>query len=571
MSKITHELEQGSDSWHAYRLEHFGASEAAAMLGISKHCSRSELLQRKATGIEPEISPSLQFVFDRGHATEIGGREMAEKIIGQPLYPVTMSEGKLSASCDGLTLTEDIAFEHKQHNAALADAIRAGALPAEHQPQCQQVMMVTGAEKLLFMVSDGTPDNCAHMWVEPDTEWRRTITQGWTQFAIDLAAYEHVEAVAAPVAAPIKDLPAIIITATGSLSVETNFTQWEIELRDFIARIPEKPSTDQEFADCKAALVAFKKAEAALDDEESRVLTMVPSVDDMRRHKKLLRDLSSTTRLALEKLVVGRDLAVKNEIIQIGRDKFDEHIKALNNRLGGQYMPSMNWPFAEAIKKQQSYDKMRDKVSAALANAKVAANEIADLIDLNRKSLIVTEDELGAKLDHIFLFPDFAAVCTKSEDDFRNLVNARVHEAEKRLEADRMAAEAKTAAAIAAAVEAERMAEAKRVADVQVKAREESDRITKEAARADAQAKVQAATDQRGKADAGVGLDVSGRAQPDVAITPPTSGRPVFVDERRVDDFLALLPMTQLEKNTVRFAIVGWEKYRMACEIGAAA
>jgi predicted phage-related endonuclease len=33
MKRITHNLIQGSAEWHAFRAEHFGSSEVAAMLG----------------------------------------------------------------------------------------------------------------------------------------------------------------------------------------------------------------------------------------------------------------------------------------------------------------------------------------------------------------------------------------------------------------------------------------------------------------------------------------------------------------------------------------------------------
>ena len=52
----THKLEQGSDLWHQFRLDHFGASEAAAMLGLSTKVKRNELLHIKHTGQAKEYS-----------------------------------------------------------------------------------------------------------------------------------------------------------------------------------------------------------------------------------------------------------------------------------------------------------------------------------------------------------------------------------------------------------------------------------------------------------------------------------------------------------------------------------
>ena len=191
MTKTTHTLVQGSADWQNYRLAMFGASEAAAMLGLSSKVSRTELLHMKHTGTAKEFSDWVQAnILDHGHAVEALARPMGEELVGTELYPVTCSIGRLSASCDGLTMAEDVAWEHKQWNAALAAAVDEGVLPDEYQPQCQQIMMITGAEKVLFMVSDGTIDNMVSMYVEPSPEWQERITAGWAQFEADLAVYE---------------------------------------------------------------------------------------------------------------------------------------------------------------------------------------------------------------------------------------------------------------------------------------------------------------------------------------------------------------------------------------------
>ena len=61
---ITHLLTQGSDAWHAYRANYFNASDAPAMMGASKHETRTELLNRLHTGISKEIDSATQYRFD---------------------------------------------------------------------------------------------------------------------------------------------------------------------------------------------------------------------------------------------------------------------------------------------------------------------------------------------------------------------------------------------------------------------------------------------------------------------------------------------------------------------------
>lgn len=467
MERMIHNLVQGSPEWDAFRLEHFGASEAAAMLGLTKKTSRGELLRMKHTGVAKEFSEWFQEnVLDKGHRNEAAARPIVESMIGEDLFPATYSYGKLSASCDGLTMDGEIAFEHKQYNAELALAIRDGHLPDEYQPQCQQVMHVTGAKRVIFVCSDGTTDNFERIEVLPDPAWVSRIEAGWKQFAEDLANYQHVEPAAAVVAAPVKDLPAIVLTVSGQLSIQTNFDIWGVELREFISRIPEKPATDQEFADCKAAIAAFKKAEEQLDAEESRVLSMVPDIDEMKRQKKLLRDLSSTTRLALEKLVTRRDQEVKGEIVKAGRDALATHIENLNKRLGRALMPAIEADFPGAIKGKRNLQSMRDAVDALTANKKIEASEIADRIDANLKTI-------EAEKDHAFLFSDVAALAMKQPDDLALLIRTRI--------ADHKAAEDRRLSAERERIAAEERARAQRDA-------EETLRREREAADAQARA-----------------------------------------------------------------------------------
>ena len=396
------------------------------MLGISKRVTRSELLRMKHTGIAKEFSDWVQTnVLDYGHEVEAKARPLVEELIDDELYPATYSMGELSASCDGLTMEGTVAFEHKQYSASLFASVQRGELPEEHQPQCQQVMMVTGAASVFFVCSDGTPENFAYIEVSPDEEWQNRITAGWKQFQADLAAYIPQEVIPAAVAAPIKELPAVIITSSGSLSVETNFDIWEIALREFITKIPEKPSTDQEFADCKAAIAAFKKAEATLDAEEARVLSLVPSVDEMKRHKTMLRELSSTTRLALEKLVVRRDQEVKVEIIQVGKDALSAHIASLNKRIAPVQMPAIVADFAAAIKSKRNLENMRGAVSDLIAAKKIESNELADKIDANLKTLNTA--------GHEYLFRDYAALAMKASDDLALIIKTRIEAEETRI------------------------------------------------------------------------------------------------------------------------------------------
>lgn len=82
-------------------------------------------------------------------------------------------------------------------------------------------------------------------------------------------------------------------------------------------------------------------------------------------------------------------------------------------------------------------------VDTGLARAKILANEIADRMESNIKSL------KGEAHDWSFLFPDLATVAGKPAEDFANLLAARIA-AHKQAEEQRRQREAEAAAAAAA-------------------------------------------------------------------------------------------------------------------------
>jgi predicted phage-related endonuclease len=421
-----HDLIQGSPEWSAFRLEHRGASEAAAMLGISTLVTRTELLHMKATATAQEFSEWVQKnILDYGHQVEAMARPLVEELIGEDLYPVTCSLGLLSASCDGLTMGEDVAFEHKQWNQALADAITAGQLPDEYMPQPQQIMMVTGCSKVIFVCSDGTRDNFVYMVVLPDPAWQERIRAGWAQFEADVATYQHVEVLPAPVAAAVQDLPALSIRVDGQLTLNHNLVLFGEKLKTFIADIDTNPSDDQAFADAEQAIKVMERAETALGAAEASALGQVSAVDEMVRTVASYKELARKTRLMLEKVVKARKETIRVEIHQAAKDRAAAHIAALNARLGKPYMPAVPVDFAGAMKGKKTVTSLRDAVDTELARFKIEANAVADRIQINLGVLRELANE------HAFLFADAPTIVLKAADDLTALVKLRIAEHEQ--------------------------------------------------------------------------------------------------------------------------------------------
>ena len=82
----TLQLTQNTPEWLAFRQNHFNASEAPIMLGISPYQKRDDLLKEKAFGITKEYTEYQQKIFENGHKFENFYRKLVLKIIFHQAY-----------------------------------------------------------------------------------------------------------------------------------------------------------------------------------------------------------------------------------------------------------------------------------------------------------------------------------------------------------------------------------------------------------------------------------------------------------------------------------------------------
>lgn len=443
--RITHDLIQGSDEWAQFRLTKFGASEAAAMLGISTKAKRTELLHMKHTGNPKEFSEWVQKnILDYGHEVEALARPIIEELIGQDLYPVTRSLGVLSASCDGLTLDDEIAFEHKQWNATLAESVRNKVLPEEYQPQCQQIMLVAGAQKVIFVCSDGTRDNMEYMEVYADQAWFERIIDGWVQFEKDLAAYVPQVIEEKPIGHTPETLPALHIELSGVVK-HSNLRDFKAHALAVFAGINRELTTDQHFADAEKTVKWCEDVESRLKAAKEHALSQTQSIDELFKTIDDIGAEARRVRLDLDKLVTKRKAEVKDSIIAGGRKKFADHCAALAEDLGfGDVRLEVATPdFVGAAKNKRTMASLHDAIDTALSNGKIAADAAAR--------------DLRAKLDwykphgeaHGFLFRDLQTLIQKPSEDFQLAVTARI-EQRKQAEAEKVKAAPPPAPAVVA-------------------------------------------------------------------------------------------------------------------------
>jgi putative phage-type endonuclease len=428
----THTLTQGSPEWLAYRSQMDNASDAPAMMGCSPYKSRDKLLQERATGITAEVDSGTQFLFDQGHRFEAKARPLAEEIIGEELFPVVGSNGNLSASFDGLTMDESIAFEHKSLNAEMATVMApenaTGAdLPLHYRVQMEQQCMVAGCKRVLFIASkwkgDELVDMC-HVWYDSDPTLAEQIRRGWEQFHADLANYQATATVAKAAGRAPTSLPALRIELSGEVRA-SNLSEFRDQAMSVFAGINRELKTDTDFADAEQTVKWCADVEQRLEAAKQNALSQTATIDALFRTIDDISAEARRVRLELDKLVKGRKEAIKLEIVNAARAEFTTHVGKLNHRLGRALMPMIPAAFGEAIKGKRTVDSIQSAVNDELARVKIEASAIADRIDGNLKLL------KGEGHDWSFLFPDLEAVCNKEGEDFARLLaeRQRVHQA----------------------------------------------------------------------------------------------------------------------------------------------
>jgi len=478
----TIDLIQGSPEWLAHRAQHFNASDAPAMLGCSPYMTRTELLTRMKTGISAEVDPATQRRFDDGHRFEALARPLAEQIIGEELSPVTGTNGQLSASFDGLTFMGDTAFEHKTLNEALRytpwDEGNGYHLPLHYQVQMEQQLMVSGAERVLFMASKWSGEELVeerHCWYASDATLRAQIVAGWEQFAKDLIAYVPAEAAAPkPTGKAPEALPALHIVINGGVSA-SNLDEFKETALGAIRSVNRELTTDVHFADAKKAVKWCSDIEDRIKAAKDHALSQTASIDALFRTMDEISAEARTVRLDLDKLVKVREAAIKSDIVASGVAAFAKHIRELNAAMPKDFMPAIPTDFGGVIKGLRTIDSITNAVDTELARAKIAAGEVANRIHANLAAL--RDAGIGVPAD-------LATLVTKATDDFAAVIAQRVAAEKAKEEAQRERIRAEEAARLEREAEAERKVREAAEEMARKREQEEADRLERERAHA---------------------------------------------------------------------------------------
>lgn len=465
---------QGTQDWHDFRASHLNASDAPAMMGVSPYKTRTELLHQKHTGIAPDVDEATQARFDNGHIVEASARPLAEEIIGQELFPITVADDAdvLGASLDGITMGEDVIWEHKSLNKEKAALVDNGECPEWDYPQVQQQLMITGAEKCLYMVSNGTKENMHCCWVKPDPAFQDMLIKGWKQFEKDLAEYQPTEAEPEVMGRAPEELPALFAEVQGKV-ISTNLTEFKNHALVIFQSINKDLTTDEDFANAEKTVKWCESVETKLEATKEHVLGQTTSIDELFRTIDEIKEEARRTRLDLNRLVQSRKKSIRDEILFEAKTKLADHIDQINAILGGKFkIPDVQADFAGVMKNKRTISSLRNAVDTELARAKLEANAVADKIRINLDTMRSEAEGYEG------LFPDAQQLVLKENDDLSNLIKLRISEhkqtEQKRLdeERERIRQEEQAKAEAAAREEQARIAEQHKAEQARAEAEE---------------------------------------------------------------------------------------------------
>ena len=435
---------QGTEEWLSIRAKHLTASEAPSAFGVSKFLSRNDLLKQKFSGLCPEISDFQQSIFDKGHEAESNARVIAEDIICEDLCPITATlsvDGlHLLASYDGMTLGKNLIWEHKLWSEELAKQIEENNIDQHYSIQLDQQLLISGAEKCLFMTSDGTTNNCRWMWYETTEEKKEAIVLTWKQFQKDLEMYEQKEFTERPQAAAIMQLPALSIQIKGEVTV-SNLPEFKQAAETFISKINTNLETDEDFVNAETTVKFCDETEKKLESAKAAAIGQTASIDELMKTIDFIKESIRSKRLTLEKLVKTQKESIKTNIINDAYKLCVEHqssIAAEFKNISFASLASLSrQSFETACKNKRTLASLHNAVDTEVAAIKIKLDDLARVIRKNSTHL--PED--------LSLFRDLQSIITKQEDDFKLLVQSRLAEQKRKEEEAKIRAEAELKAA----------------------------------------------------------------------------------------------------------------------------
>jgi len=462
------ELKQGSQEWMPSP-EPFNASDAPAMLGVSSHESRTDFMKRLAY-IENDPSRFQQTIFDKGHKYEALARPMAEKIIGEDFYPVvgvSTTYPKLAASFDGMTILGNVIFEHKTLNATIEavtfdadtkEIIDASQIAEMYLVQMEQQLLVSGAEKCLFMATKWDAENLIdyrYFYYFSDAVRREKIITGWVTFETDYIEFKKTYELPKLVEPKQLDiLPSLRVEVKGEV-VASNIADFEVKAFAVLNSIKKNLVTDQDFIDATETVKWCKDISEKITASKKAVLNQTAGISELLETLEKIGKKTDKIRIGLTNLIDSEKESRKIELIKEYRGKIEV---ALNQfEIETRYSaPVLSDNFANCIKHKRTLDSMRDSLFAR-------TQELLAIIEIEKKTVLKNAEYFQT------INPVYANLIDKTKiirlpyDNFVLIVEANIARIQKqfddqaKLEAEN---KAKLEAELKAKIEAEKLRKA---------------------------------------------------------------------------------------------------------------
>ena len=149
------QLQQGTESWHAFRRSRVGASEAPIILGESPFRTKLELWEEKVGIRDPQpINSSMR----RGMMLEGPARRCYEEMTGIDVVDAIKVSEQYSwmfASLDGISLDQKTIVEIKCTSKKNHELAKNGQIPSYYMPQVQHQIYVCGLDSCHYFSYDG--------------------------------------------------------------------------------------------------------------------------------------------------------------------------------------------------------------------------------------------------------------------------------------------------------------------------------------------------------------------------------------------------------------------------------
>ena len=435
-------LVAGSSEWITAR----SASKAAAVMGFDKKTSRTDLMRMMNAGIGKEFSDWEQKnLLDKGNRTEFGARKIAEEIIGEGLSPICCAtdDDYLTAAPDGANFDGNIGCEAKTWNETLAECVRNGDVPDTHWPQLEQQIYVCEFDYVLFIVSDGTKERTVSMEYRAVPGRIEYLLAAWKRFDLDRENYVYVEAIDAPEADAIQQLPAVTIQVSGEMTM-CNLDDITPKYDAFLAKAESsKEGVSIQNGD---AIAKFSRA-AAVDCKlnAKSVVSQMLSVQDAVSKLELYAKKFDAMGLAYEKEVDRLKEIEKVAALNKAKAEYAAYVESLQAEVRPIDLKifthfAIPVDFSAAIKGLKTVESKNNALNTALANGKITADAIAK--DVRTKIAWYKVHAAGQSA----LFPDLNNIIVKPFDDFTLLITSRIEKQKadeaKKLEDQRVAMQA---------------------------------------------------------------------------------------------------------------------------------